>query len=79
MTLLKNLQESFDIRLDQAEEIISDLKDTYLKRSEKKKKGIKRYDKSLRTYGKPLRETIYASLESQKKKRGEKGKKPNEK
>lgn len=38
MTLLKNLQESFDIRLDQAEEIISDLKDTYLKRSEKKKK-----------------------------------------
>lgn len=38
MTLLKNLQESFDIRLAQAEEIISDLKDTYLKRSEKKKK-----------------------------------------
>lgn len=38
MTLLKNLQESFDIRLDQAEEIISDLKDTYLKRSEKKEK-----------------------------------------
>lgn len=41
MTLLKNLQESFDIRLDQAEEIISDLKDTYLKRSEKKKRNKK--------------------------------------
>lgn len=45
MTLLKNLQESFDIRLDQAEEIISDLKDTYLKRSEKKKRNKKIWQK----------------------------------
>lgn len=68
MNKMKIVIESFDIRLYQAEEIISELKDQSFENysvSGEKKKEYKKVMTSMK-YGKSSKESIYALWESQK-------------
>ena len=69
MNKMKNVIESFDIRLHQAEEIISELKDqsfeNYSVSGEKKKEEYKKVMTSMR-YGKSSKESIHALQDAQK-------------
>ena len=71
MNEVKTAIESTENRLDETEKEFVNLKTDHLKLSilKRKKKRMKGQKKASRTYGTSLKETIYASLESQKEKR----------
>ena len=70
MTELKNSKESLNFRLDQAEEIISELEDLKLSNQRiKMKKRMKKHEESLQELRSTITETIFTLWGSQKERR----------